>query len=184
MEITQEMIADKVGLDRSTVSKILNGRASDFVSRKTIERVLDAARDLGYDFTRLRHTHSRQFERTNLNLKSEFDIILGNGEIYDSGNALIMNISEGSALISDILSSRSALPVEPFSLSLIIKEGRLKGVSVLAKVTRLVMKDGLNLALKFVEVSPVSAKKLGKFMERAGGENARDAATETSAEME
>jgi transcriptional regulator with XRE-family HTH domain len=172
MAVTQEMIAKKVGLDRSTVSKILNGRASDFVSHKTIERVLNAARDLGYDFARLRHTHSRQFERTDLNLKSEFDIILSSGEIYDSGTALIRNISEGSALLTQISSGQNSLPLEPFSVSLIVTEGKLKGVSVLAKVTRLEMNKYLGLALEFVEVSPVSLKKLCQFMEKVGGNSA------------
>jgi transcriptional regulator with XRE-family HTH domain len=167
MSVTQEMIAKKVKLDRSTVSKILNGRASDFVSRKTIERVLDAARGLGYDFTRLRHTHSRQFERTDLRLDSEFDIILSNGDVYDSGRAIIRNISEGSALISELTSSKSSLPMKPFTISLIINGGGLKGVSVLGRVTRLEMKEELELALKFVEVSPVSAKKLQGFMDKA-----------------
>ena len=115
MSVTQEMIAKKVGLDRSTVSKILNGRASDFVSRKTIDRVLKAAGEIGYDFARLRHTHSRQFERTDLNLRSEFDMILGSGEIFDSGTAQVTNISEGSALIAKVSSNKKVLPLEPFS---------------------------------------------------------------------
>jgi transcriptional regulator with XRE-family HTH domain len=166
MSVTQEMIANKVGLDRSTVSKILNGRASDFVSRQTIERVLAAAREMGYDFARLRHTHSRQFERTDLDLGSEFDIILESGEVYDSGTAAIRNISEGSALIANLSTRLGTLPLKPFTISLIATEGRLKGVSVLARVTRLEMRDGLALALEFIEVSPVSAKKLGSFMER------------------
>lgn len=168
MAVTQEMIAEKVGLDRSTVSKILNGKASDFVSRQTIMKVLDAARDLGYDFARLRHTHSRQFERTDLNLKAEFDLLTESGEVYDSGKALVANISEGSALLREVTGSKGALPLEPFSVSLIITEGRLKGISVLGKVTRLEMRDELRIALEFVEVSPVSAKKLRSFMDRAG----------------
>lgn len=170
MAVTQEMIAEKVGLDRSTVSKILNGRASDFVSRKTIERVLSAARDLGYDFTRLRHTHSRQFERANLRLKTEFDIILSSGEVYDSGTGIIRQISEGSALLWDMTSSRMTLPMQPFTVSLIVTEGRLKGVSVLGEVARLDMRDDMSLAIKFIEVSPVSARKLGEFMENAGND--------------
>ena len=126
MAVTQEMIAERVGLDRSTVSKILNGKASDFVSRQTISKVLDAARELGYDFARLRHTHSRQFERTDLNLKAEFDILLEAGEVYDSGKALVANISEGSALLREVVGGKGSLPLEPFSVSLIITEGRLK----------------------------------------------------------
>jgi transcriptional regulator with XRE-family HTH domain len=167
MAVTQEMIAEKVGLDRSTVSKILNGKASDFVSRQTITKVIDAARELGYDFARLRHTHSRQFERTDLNLKAEYDILLESGEIYDSGKTLVANISEGSALLRQVMGSKGSLPLEPFSVSLIITEGRLKGVSVLGNVTRLEMRGELRIALEFVEVSPVSAKKLHAFMDKA-----------------
>jgi transcriptional regulator with XRE-family HTH domain len=168
MAVTQEMIADKVGLDRSTVSKILNGKASDFVSRHTVNKVIDAARALGYDFARLRHTHSRQFERADLRLRAEFDIITENGGVYDSGTALVSNISEGSALLVEVSSRERRFPLEPFSISLIVTEGHLKGVSVLGKVTRLEMRDELKIALEFVEVSPVSAKKLRNFMNIVG----------------
>ena len=179
MRVTQEMIARKVGLDRSTVSKILNGRASNFVSSRTVSRVLDAARELGYDLTKLRHTHSRQFERTHLNLKAEFDIMLANGQTFDSGVATITNISEGSALITNISSKRTALPIEPFTISLIVQEGYLKDVCVLARVTRLDMRDKLGLALEFVEDSPVSASKLRNFMEKTS--NPAQASTRAAA---
>ena len=38
---------------------------------------------------------------------------------------------------------------------------------MLGNVTRLEMKDELRLALEFVEVSPVSSKKLHAFMDKA-----------------
>ena len=166
MVVTQEHIAKKVGLDRSTVSKILNGRASNFVSPKTIGRVISAAKELGYDFGRLRHTHSRQFERADLTIKCDFDIMLEGGKVFDSGTAVITNISEGSALLENVDTEQMVLPLEPFTISIIIKEGMLKNVSVLAHVTRLQVDEGLKLGTEFIEVSPVSAKKLKRFMEK------------------
>lgn len=166
MSTTQEIIARKVGLDRSTVSKILNGKASDFVSQKTVGKVLKAARELGYDFGRLRHTHSRQFERAHLNLKAKFKVILGTGEVYDSGSCVITNLSVGNALIEEMVSKRWSLPMKPFSVSLTITEGRLKGISMLGRVTRMDIRDQVRLAMEFVEVDPASARKLRKFMEK------------------
>lgn len=166
MDATQEIIARKVGLDRSTVSKILNGKASDFVSQKTVEKVIKAARELGYDFARLRHTHSRQFERAHLRMKARFKVILGTNEVYDSGNCVITNLSVGNALIEEMVSKDMSLPIKPFSVSLTIMEGRLKGISVLGRVTRLEIRDHVRLAMEFVDVEPASARRLKKFIEK------------------
>ncbi len=45
---TKKEIADHLGLDRSTVSKILNNYNRDRFSPSTVQRVEQAARELGY----------------------------------------------------------------------------------------------------------------------------------------
>lgn len=45
---TSEMVARRAGVSRSTVSVVLNGRTAIAIAPETRQRVLDAARDLGY----------------------------------------------------------------------------------------------------------------------------------------
>jgi len=49
--VTQAEIAQQVGLDVSSVNKILNKRAGAVFKKETIARVMEAAKRLGYDFS-------------------------------------------------------------------------------------------------------------------------------------
>jgi LacI family transcriptional regulator len=48
-------VAKRLGLSQATVSRVLNGKGHEFISPATRRRVLDAARDLGFDSGRVRH---------------------------------------------------------------------------------------------------------------------------------
>jgi transcriptional regulator with XRE-family HTH domain len=52
MRVTQVEIAERVGLDVSSVNKILNGSVGPKFRQETIARVLKMAAKLKYDFTR------------------------------------------------------------------------------------------------------------------------------------
>ncbi len=59
MSVTQLDIARRVNLDVSSVNKILNRRPGPVFKKETIKQVLKAARELGYDFPRLKYHHKR-----------------------------------------------------------------------------------------------------------------------------
>ena len=59
MAVTQLEIARRVGLDVSSVNKILNRRPGPVFKKETIKQVFKVARELGYDFTRLKYHHKR-----------------------------------------------------------------------------------------------------------------------------
>lgn len=48
MRVTAKQIAKHLGISPSTVSRVLNGRGESFISETTRQRVLDAAREMGY----------------------------------------------------------------------------------------------------------------------------------------
>ncbi|GBC97480.1 HTH-type transcriptional regulator DegA [bacterium HR16] len=48
MRVTAKQIAKQLGISPSTVSRVLNGRGGGFISEVTRQRVLDAAREMGY----------------------------------------------------------------------------------------------------------------------------------------
>src|SRR5690349_10096479 len=64
--ITQVEIARRVGLDVSSVNKILNKRQGPVFRKETIRKVFKIARDMGYDFGRLKYAHRRRFPRKEL----------------------------------------------------------------------------------------------------------------------
>lgn len=48
MHVTAKQIANHLGISPSTVSRVLNGRGAEFISEATRQRVLEAAREMGY----------------------------------------------------------------------------------------------------------------------------------------
>jgi DNA-binding phage protein len=52
MKVTQVEIAERVGLDVSSVNKILNESPGPVFKKETIARVLKTATEMGYDFLR------------------------------------------------------------------------------------------------------------------------------------
>ncbi len=48
MAVTAKQIAKALGISPSTVSRVLNGRSTDFISEATRQRVLEAAREMNY----------------------------------------------------------------------------------------------------------------------------------------
>ena len=64
MKVNQQAIAEFLGLDRTTVTKILNRDPKYSASEATKERVFRAAEILGYDFTTIRRPFKPEYGRT------------------------------------------------------------------------------------------------------------------------
>ena len=58
-QVTQQDIAEKLGLDRTTVNKILNGGQSEIIRKETVDNVMKTAHKMGYDFSKLRRYYKR-----------------------------------------------------------------------------------------------------------------------------
>ena len=58
-KITQVEIARRLGLDVSSVNKILHGVPGLKWKDETVTAVFDAARDLGYDLDKIKFRHNR-----------------------------------------------------------------------------------------------------------------------------
>ncbi|MFC3772086.1 LacI family DNA-binding transcriptional regulator [Paenibacillus sp. GCM10012303] len=55
MSVTKKQIADHLGISRTAVSLVLNNSPSSSISQETRDRILQAAKDLGYKDTTPRH---------------------------------------------------------------------------------------------------------------------------------
>lgn len=116
MGVTQKAIADFLGIDRTTVTKILNRDPRYSASEQTREKVFRAAEILGYDFTTIRRPFKREYGRTEVNSPCELTVTLEDGTVFDTGTAIIRNLSVGGALLSGLKLSKGVLPLQNFTL--------------------------------------------------------------------
>ena len=61
--VTQSDIARQLGLDVSSVNKILNRRSGPVFRNETVNKVFEVAENLGYDLGKLKHQHRREHPR-------------------------------------------------------------------------------------------------------------------------
>ena len=66
MGATQVEVARKVGLDVSTVNKILNRRAGPVFKKATVEKVFKVAKQLGYSLDQLKRSHEEAMSMTSM----------------------------------------------------------------------------------------------------------------------
>ena len=74
VKITQVEIARRLGLDVSSVNKILHGVPGLKWRDETVSAVFDAARDLGYDLDKIKFRHNREYPRVLLNMPAQIEV--------------------------------------------------------------------------------------------------------------
>jgi transcriptional regulator with XRE-family HTH domain len=165
MGVSQAEIAAHLGLARSTVTKILNQFPNNRASKETVKMVFKAAREMGYDFGRLRNIHRRRANRRKVSMPVflRMDLLDGNG-VFDTGTAILRDLSPYGALVSKINTAKKALPLLPFSLRMDFS-GPLQGVSVEAKIIRVIAEENFQLGVNFVDVSSEAERRIIEFIE-------------------
>src|SRR5450755_346796 len=148
--MTQVEIARRVGLDVSSVNKILNRRKGPTFKKETIKQVFKVAKDLGYDFGRLKYAQRRRHPRKTLGLPVILSIYLADGKLFDQGTGILKDVSLSGAKLSAIVLPGKALPTLPHSLGVRIPDGPLKDLEVLGTPVRFELLDGsVGLSVEF-----------------------------------
>lgn len=115
MAISQQDIADALGLSRTTVTKILNRDPKYSASESTRDLVFSTAEKMGYDFTTIRRPFKREYGRTEVNAKCEIEIVMHeDSQLFDKGEAVARNIGVGGALLTHLSLPRNCLPLSKF----------------------------------------------------------------------
>jgi transcriptional regulator with XRE-family HTH domain len=161
--ITQVEIAHRVGLDVSSVNKILNKRQGPVFRKETIRRVFKIAKDLGYDFGRLKYAHRRRFARRELSLGVELYIYHKDGSLYDQGVATVRDISLGGAKISDVALPTGSLPVTPFSVGLRPMQKPVDDIEIQGQIVRLNANGTTTFGIQFGKLDSAIEKKLRRI---------------------
>jgi hypothetical protein len=110
MAVTQLDIARRVGLDVSSVNKILNRRPGPVFRKDTIKQVFKVARELGYDFGRLKYHHKRGAPRRPMAIPLELSIYNSDGTLFDKGAAIIKDVSLSGALLTAVVLPQQSIP--------------------------------------------------------------------------
>jgi transcriptional regulator with XRE-family HTH domain len=161
--ITQIEIARRVGLDVSSVNKILNKRQGPVFRKETIRKVFKVARDLGYDFGRLKYQHRRRFARRPVSLGVELYVYHKDGSVYDQGVATVRDISLGGARICDVALPSGALPVEPFSVGLRPMQKPGDDVEIPGHIVRFNVNGAISFGVAFSALDAGMEKKLRRI---------------------
>ncbi len=192
MKVNQQAIADFLGLDRTTVTKILNRDPKYSASEATKERVFRAAEILGYDFTTIRRPFKREYGRTELNMPAEMTITLEDGTVFDSGTAIVKNLSVGGALLKEINLPKQVLPLQNFTM--LIKIGDIPKLADLVgecEVMRLAGSSDTGepeLGVRFMNATHRDRRRIQDFVDKRirvrqneqGGVGSPDEAAEQS----
>ena len=161
--ITQVEIARRVGLDVSSVNKILNKRQGPVFRKETIRKVFKIARDMGYDFGRLKYAHRRRFPRKELSLGVEIYIYHRDGSLYDQGVATLRDISLGGAKLSDLALPTSAFPVTPFRVGIRPMQKPVDDSEISGQIVRLNANGSTTFGVQFGKLDDAVEKKLRRI---------------------
>jgi hypothetical protein len=164
MAATQVEIARRVGLDVSSVNKILNRRRGPVFKQTTVDKVFRVAKQLGYSFDRLKRTHRRSHERRTANFPGKLAVYGTDGSRFDQGACTVSDIAVCGASLIDVKLPKGKLPVEPFTILLEMTGKREELIGVRGRVVRL-RHDGksLRLGIAFQDVGPDLEAKINSL---------------------
>ena len=150
MAVTHDMIAVKLGINRTTVTKALKGDPS--IKLATKKKVLDAANLLGYDFKQSQQNR-REGKRYFVHELVKFSFVdRKTGEILINGTGMLTNLSTTGLLLKVENAERNFIPIVPTRVK-ITSADSIDEYSEIpsAKVVRITFSNSAEVAAKFEE---------------------------------
>jgi len=183
MGVSQQAIADSLGLSRTTVTKILNRDPKYSASEATRELVFRTAEKMGYDFTTIRRPFKREYGRTEINAPCQIELVLEAGEVFDKGEAIARNIGVGGALLGNVNLNRGVLPLKNFILRIRFPAlpalANLVGECQVVRLADSTEAGNPELGVKFINASVADRKALKDFVDQQAA--VKDAAARAGA---
>jgi hypothetical protein len=171
MGVSQQSIADALGLSRTTVTKILNRDPKYSASESTRDLVFNTAEKMGYDFTTIRRPFKREYGRTEINARCHVEILADDdkGGVFDKGEATARNIGVGGALLTNIKLPRNCLPLSKFTIRCQFIDmptlANLVGECQVVRITDSLDFGCPELGVKFINTSVQDRKILKDFID-------------------
>jgi hypothetical protein len=80
--------------------------------------------------------HFREPRRRPSTLKANISLMLADGTVYDSGTAVITNLSSAGALLADVNLAKGAFPVAAFTINVQILSKEYAGIGLICRPVR------------------------------------------------
>ncbi len=175
MAVSQKDIAEYLGIDRSTVTKVLNRDPRYSASEKTRELIFRTAERLGYDFTAIRRPFKREYGRVAIDAAAKIELRNEDGSTFDEGEAMITNLSIGGALLSDIRTGMMMLPLKVFSIHVNVLDvpelADLQGECELVRIADRGHGGRFQLGVRFVNAKLRDRRRIREFVEQKSREH-------------
>ncbi|HEY3323970.1 MAG TPA: PilZ domain-containing protein [Planctomycetota bacterium] len=169
MAVSQQDIADSLGLSRTTVTKILNRDPKYSASEATRDLVFSTAEKMGYDFTTIRRPFKREYGRTEVNARIQMEVVMDDGQTFDKGDAVARNIGVGGALLTNIKLPRNCLPLSKFILRLHFTDlpqlADLTGECQVVRISDSMEEGQPEIGVRFVNAAVGDRKALKDFVD-------------------
>jgi transcriptional regulator with XRE-family HTH domain len=165
MAVTQLQIAREVGIDVSSVNKILNKSPGPVFKKETIRKVFRVARDLGFDFGKLKFQHRRRHPRKRASIPLELSIYSAEGVLEQKGSAIIQDLSLNGAQLGGIVLPQQVIPIRPHFIGIRLLDGPLKEVELRCRLVRfLETQRGFDIGVEFLNVQKLDLRMLRKLV--------------------
>ena len=169
--VNQKDLADYLGLDRTTVTKILNRDPKYSASEGTKSRVFRAAEKLGYDFSTIRRPFKREYGRTEVTAPCEVTLTLEDGQVFDTGSAYIHNIGVGGALLRNIRTEKMTLPLTNFTLTIRVNSirdlGEVIGECEIVRMADSTESNEPELGVRFINTTHRDRRRIKEYVDRS-----------------
>ena len=162
-KVTQAEIARRLGLDLTSVNKILHCVPGLKWRKETVKAVFDTAREIGYDLDKIKFRHNRAYPRVPVDLPATVEIVLSDDAVVDKGTARIKDLSLGGACLAELKLKRDSLPIEPFFVN-IWPKGNPSEEPIRSRIKRLYMNGKLEYGIKFENMDSGTAHTLRMLM--------------------
>jgi transcriptional regulator with XRE-family HTH domain len=167
---SQTAVARKLGLNPSTVSRILRGESLTNFSRKTIDRVYKTARKTGYPVLpenelRTVEVNRRRFPRKKVRIPVDLCLRTSDGSCGGKGKGILRDLSRGGALLGGVRLEERVFPAEPFTFCFQVSEGSLRDLKGCAVPVHMQVDGGSwAFGLRFAEMEEQHRRRLGRFL--------------------
>jgi hypothetical protein len=140
--------------------------AGSVFKKDTIKQVFKIAKELGYDFSRLKYHHKRVQRAVPSPSLGAVDLQrrrhpVRQGRGGDQGRLAVGRAPDGGG------AAAAVIPLRPHTIGIRMLDGALKGVEIMARPIRLAhagQNMGMNLAVEFLRTEEAKLKKLRKVL--------------------
>ncbi len=164
MAVTHDMIAAKLEINRTTVTKALKGDRS--IKKATRKKVLETATLLGYDF---KQSQQNRREGKRYFIQEEVDVVIlhaQSGKTLLRAPGLLTNLSSTGALLQVTNAENFVLPLVQFHLRLLFRDDSYPTLPE-ARVVRVTFYSHTQIATKFLDGQRVDDQVLADLEKKA-----------------